>query len=271
MQEQSSRPRAARRGVTVVCFLLIVVGQGYLLRNFIASDPNALLRLPLLMEVIFGVIMLASCVICVVKYAGWTTRAGCFIAFVLVGLYILFNILFYPDIQAAYLTGMNVRYDSSAGAIVALKLIIALVGVTGGIPVSPTIDRFEYSRRLKEKAQVQRAEWAEAAAKGAKKDLDDTIAKLKKDLGDEEFAELLERLKSDDAPTPKNSVNEQCSENSAQDQADVGSAKEECPANGAQGQCPESCTNARCKCPKNDGSQCDEGSIRDKWRGWGCG
>ena len=197
-QADAQRP-AARGGVAILCFLLILAGQGYLLRRLIAGDAGSILRLPFLVECCFAVILLGACVLCAVKPTGWTSKTGCIAAFAVYTLYVVHSLVFYNDFSAAYLTGIQAQYDSAGGALVALKLVVALIGVTAGIPASPPIDKFEYSRRLREKAQLQQAQWARNSAEGAKKDLDSAIAKLKDSLSEEELAELLSRLQKEAA------------------------------------------------------------------------
>ncbi len=202
MTVQVSQPSKAKVGVSIVCFLLILAGQGYLLRSLILDGQFSLLSAPFLAEGFFCIVLLAGCIVCLRKPSGWTNLAGCICAFLLFGLYAACNILYYPVFSAAYLTGVHTEYNSVGGALVALKLVLALIGVTAGIPASPPIDKFEYSRRLREKAELQQAQWAKASVRGAKKDLDDTIAKLRQNLSEEELSELLNKLQEASGTPP---------------------------------------------------------------------
>ena len=193
MKEQKSNAPAARGGVTVICFLVIIVGQVVLLRGTLFGG-GFVLSAPYMLELLFCLVMLAGVVVCFLKPMGWSTMPGVIAALVLFAAYAAVNILYYPVFSAAYLAGVNSAYASTGGALVGLKLVLALVGVTAAIPVAAPIDKREYSRRLREKAEMQNAQWAKAAVKGAAEDLDATLARLKSTLSEEEMAKLLADL-----------------------------------------------------------------------------
>ena len=117
--------------------------------------------------------------------------------FGLFGLYVLYSVLLYSQFQAAY--GGFFSQESVAGAMVAVKLVLVLIGITAGIPTIPKIDSREYSRRLREKALQQEANWAKESVKGARRDLQATVDKLRNSLTPEEMQALVEELQSDAA------------------------------------------------------------------------
>jgi hypothetical protein len=125
---------------------------------------------------------------------GWSTKAGCAIALILFVVYLVLSIFGYSTLSEAYLTGFNPEFSSAGRAMVGFKLVLALIGVTAGIPAGPQIDPREYSRRLREKTERQEAEWAKATVKGARKDLKATVDRLRGTLSEEELAELLAEL-----------------------------------------------------------------------------
>ncbi|MGI6182325.1 MAG: hypothetical protein ACOYIE_09660 [Agathobaculum sp.] len=194
MNKQNSSAPAARGGITVLCFLLIIAGQAYLLRSMLFGSGASGLPMPFCAELFFCLLMTAGIVISCIRPTGWGSKLGCAIALALFILYAAINILQYDIFSSAYLSGIHAEYASMGGALVALKLVLALVGVTAGIPVAPRIDDREYARRLREKVQMQQAEWAKASAQGAQKDLNDTLEKLKATLSEEEMAALLAQL-----------------------------------------------------------------------------
>ncbi len=194
MNKQNSSAPAARGGITVLCFLFIIAGQAYLLRSMLFGSDTSGLSLPFCAELFFCLLMTAGIVICCIRPTGWGGKPGCAAALALFIIYAAVNILYYDIFSSAYLSSIHTEYDSMGGALVALKLILALVGVTAGIPVAPRIDDREYARRLREKVQMQQAEWAKASAQGAQNDLNDTLEKLKATLSEEEMAALLAQL-----------------------------------------------------------------------------
>lgn len=102
------------------------------------------------------------------------------------------------------------KYESSAGGLIGLKLVLVLIGITAAIPTTPRIDDREYARLLREQAQRQEASWARASVEGARKDLNATLEKLKATLSEEEIAALIKQSEntaahsaSDPAPDPE--------------------------------------------------------------------
>lgn len=230
---------AARGGVTVLCFLAIILGQVYLLRHALFSAPADLLTAPYLLELGFCLLMAVGIVICWRKPMGWTTMPGCICALALFAAYTVVSVINYPVFSVAYLSGIQATYASAGGALVALKLVLALVGVTAAIPVAASIPGREYAQRMREKVEKQNAQWATASVKGAKADLDATVARLKETLSKEELDALLTQLSQ-----------------SAAHPAETADSASEIAADGATP-----------SLPKDPG----ETSVTESWRGWGCG
>lgn len=185
---------AARGGVTIICFLVIILGQGWLLHD----SPGALLAsTPFVLEMVFCIAMVIGIVICWVRPMGWGTKAGSAVALALFVLYAAATIIHYDVFAAAYLAKMDAQHASAGGALVGLKLTLALIGVTAGIPTIAPIDGREYARRMKEKLERQNAQYAAASVRGAQKDLNATVQKLRESLSDEEMATLLAQLQQD--------------------------------------------------------------------------
>lgn len=184
----------ARGGVAIICFLIVIIGQLWLLRNFLF--PLSELPAVFYVEMLFCLILVAGIVICFICPLGWNRGKGTWIAMILFLLYAAFSILTYDEFSAAYLTGFSPTFSSAGGALVGLKLVLTLIGVTAGMPAGPQIEPREYSRRLREKAEQQEAEWAKAAMKGARKDLQATVNRLKGSLSPEELAELVKELQT---------------------------------------------------------------------------
>lgn len=201
MSKQKSDAPAARGGMAVLCFLVVIAGQGYLLRDLLFSGG---LSTPFYIELLFCFLMAAGIVICWVRPQGWGGKRGCAAALILFVVYAVFTVFYYDTFAAAYLAGSGSAYQSTGGAFVGLKLVLALVAVTAGIPVAPRIDDREYSRRLREKAQMQEAGWAKESVKGAQQDLEATLTKLKATLSEEEMAALLAQLQESAQPKADN-------------------------------------------------------------------
>lgn len=184
----------AKGGVAIICFLIVIIGQGYLLRNILFT--GSLISLPgaYYLEMLFCLLLFVGIIICFIRPSGWGLGAGRYTALGLFLIYSIVNIINYKTFMTGYLTGFSPEFDSAGGALVGLKLVLTLIGVTAGIPAGPKIDDREYAHRLREKVQMQQAEWAKASVKGAQKDLENTLAQLKETLSEEEMAALLSQL-----------------------------------------------------------------------------
>ncbi len=201
MAKSNSNEYSAKGGMTVLSFVLIIIGQIWLLRNQLFSSFTAL-PLPYYIEMIWWIPLIAGIVICWIRPKGWGGHLGCTIALVLFVVYAVFSILTYKTFSAGYLTGFSPEFSSAGGALVGFKLVLALIGVTAGIPAEPKIDNWEYSRRLREKVEEQNAQWAMASVKGAHADLENTLDRLKATLSEEEMQALIADLqKSLDDPS----------------------------------------------------------------------
>ncbi len=259
MNKQASDAPAARSGMAVICFLIIIAGQGWLLRKLLFTGSLSSLPAPFYPELLFCLVMAAAIVLCWVRPTGWGGRAGCTAAIVLFLIYAVFNILNYDLFASSYLTGFATEYASTGGALVGLKLVLALIGVTAGIPVAPRMDDREYARRLREKAQMQEAGWAKASARGAQADLDATLTRLKASLSDEEMAALLAQLQETakhtaDGLTP------------SPDGKEAGSGEAPSPGSGQTSPSDSDET-------PSSGSEdpAPSAGIAEEWRGWGGG
>lgn len=194
---------SARCGTTILCFLAAVIGQVYLLRNvlFTGTLPSPLT--PYLAELVFSLMLLGAVVWCFRCPQGWRSRKGSIAAFVLFAVYMAANVLYYGPLSEAYSAGITAEYASTGRALLGLKLVLVFMGIVAGMPASAPIDSREYSRLLREKAELQSAEWAKASVKGSKKELDDTMRRLKETLSPEEMAALAAELQSYTAPAPE--------------------------------------------------------------------
>ena len=196
--KQNKTNARARGGVTVICFLVILIGQLYLLRNAIYTDLFSFITMPWVAEFIFILIFIVAIIYLFIQPMGWYTQKRLISAFILLAAYIALNVLYYTTFKNAYLAGFSFEYASSAGGLVGLKLVLAVVGVTAGIPVAQPIDKREYARRLREKIEKNNAQLTKETAVGAQQDLLYTIKKLKETMSPEELAAFLQELQNID-------------------------------------------------------------------------
>jgi len=196
MKKRNETAPRARGGVTIICFLTIIIGQAYLLRNIFWPDFSAFTALPWGVELLFMLLFVAAIIYLFIRPMGWYTKIRLAVVFSLLIAYIGVNILFYSEFQHAYLTGFSPEYASGAGGLVGLKLVLAVIGGTAGIPVVQSIDGREYARRLREKVEKNNAQLAKEAAAGAQKDFTATVKKLKETLSPEEMEAFLRELKT---------------------------------------------------------------------------
>ena len=188
----------ARGGVTVICFLVILIGQFYLLRNVLYTDSFSFFMMPWIAELFFWVALIAAIIYLFIQPMGWYTKRRLAAAFILLIAYSALTIFYYEAFKTAYLTGASFEYASSAGGLVGLKLVLAVIGVTAGIPVVQSIDGREYAKRLREKVEKNNAQLTKETASGAQQDLIRTINKLKETMSPEELAAFLQELKTAD-------------------------------------------------------------------------
>ena len=195
----------ARGGVTVICFLVILIGQFYLLRNIVHTAAFSFMTMPWIGELFFALVLIAAGIYLFIQPMGWYTKTRLTAAFILLAAYITLNILYYTVFKEAYLTGFPFEYASSAGGLIGLKAVLAVIGVTAGIPVVQPIDGREYARRLREKIEKNNAQLTKETVSGARHDLIRTINKLKETMPPEELAAFLQELKSADIETAHSS------------------------------------------------------------------
>ena len=200
MKQNKTNVRA-RGGVTVICFLVILIGQFYLLRNVIHTDSFSFVMMPWSAELLFGLVLIAAIIYLFIQPMGWYTKRRLAAAFILLIAYSALTIFYYEAFKTAYLTGASFEYASSAGGLVGLKLALAVVGVTAGIPVAQSIDGREYAKRLREKVEKNNAQLTKETASGAQQDLIRTINTLKKTMPPEELVAFLQELKTADIET----------------------------------------------------------------------
>lgn len=210
MKASVSDTQASRRGVTVICFLLVICGELWLLRNLLLEGNLSSLSPVCWLEFFFLLLLAAGTVFCLIRPQGWGGKVGCTAALLLFTIYAAFTVWNHSFFLQAYLTGFHPTYESSAGGLIGLKLVLVLIGITAAIPTTPRIDDREYARLLREQAQRQEASWARASVEGAQKDLNATLEKLKATLSEEEIAALIKQLEntaahsaSDAAPDPE--------------------------------------------------------------------
>ena len=210
MKASVSDTQASRRGVTVICFLLVICGELWLLRNLLLEGNLSSLSPVCWLEFFFLLLLAAGTVFCLIRPQGWGGKVGCTAALLLFTIYAAFTVWNHSFFLQAYLTGFHPTYESSAGGLIGLKLVLFLIGITAAIPTTPRIDDREYARLLREQAQRQEASWARASVEGAQKDLNATLEKLKATLSEEEIAALIKQLEntaahsaSDAAPDPE--------------------------------------------------------------------
>ena len=199
---ENSKSPEAKCSTVVVCLLFIIIGQGVLLRDVFAAGLTAWPP-AVKLELVFCAVMAAAMVWCWTHPRGRTSNLGCAAAFGFFGLYAVFNIVFYDTFVQLFLAGIENGAESWGKAMVALKLVLAIMAVVAGIPAATAPTGREYAEKLKEAAYRQQAQWA-------KKDLDSAMEKLRETLTPEEMDALLAQLRSEQAPpTDGESVTEQ--------------------------------------------------------------
>ena len=73
----------ARGGVTVVFFAAAIILHAFLVRNYISADLSRLISIPCVFELIFHLLLVVGCVVCVRQKAGWKTPKDVAVVFIL--------------------------------------------------------------------------------------------------------------------------------------------------------------------------------------------
>ena len=193
---ENTKSPAAKCGTVVVCLLIIIIGQGVLFRSALAAGFAAW-PLAVKLELVFCVVMAGAAAWCWGHPRGWSTNLGCAAAFILFGLYAVLNIVFFNTFVQLFLTGTGGGAESMGKALVALKLVLAIMAVVAGIPAAPAPTGREYAEKLREAVYRQNAQQARNNAAGAKKDLDNAMKKLRETLSPEELDALLGQLRAE--------------------------------------------------------------------------
>lgn len=195
--EKTTAPEA-RCGTVVVCLFAIIAGQLWLLREMLFAGPSAWPGL-LMGEIAFCAVMLALLVWCWGHPRGWTSNRGCTAAFVFFGLYAVYQLAFFRSFAALYLAGIDTEFPSVSRALVAVKIVLALMAAVAGVPAAPAPTGREYAEKLRQAVYKQEAGWAKGNAAGAKKDLDSALTKLEASLTPEEMEALMAELRGQGA------------------------------------------------------------------------
>ena len=189
---ECQEPRAVQ-GTAILCFAAVIIGEAFLLRRLF---PMPFFReIHLILSFISWIVLAAGIVYLWTHEKGWGTLRSKIVVFSLFGLCILYSVCFYSRFVESYLTGWDTD-AVIAGAMVGVRLVLMLIGITAGIPVGPKIDDREYAYRLREKALQQEARWAKESVKGAKRDLAGTVERLRNSLTREELQALLDELQT---------------------------------------------------------------------------
>lgn len=192
--EKTSAPEA-KCGTVVACLLVVIAGQGWLLRGPLARGPAAW-HPAVYGELFFCAVMLAAVVWCWFHPRGWTNNQGCIAAFVFLGVYLVYQLIFFGVFSEYYLAGIRTEFSSVGRALVAVKMVLALMAAVAGVPAAPAPTGREYAEKLRQAVYKQEAGWAKGTAAGAKKDLDSAMAKLKATLSEEEMNALMAELRA---------------------------------------------------------------------------
>ncbi len=191
--EKTNTPQA-KCGTVVACLFLIIAGQLWLLRGVLAAGPAAWPGM-VIGELAFCAVMLAALVWCWGHPQGWATNRGCAAAFGFFGLYTVYQLIFFGAFSELYLAGVSTEFPSVSRALVAVKIVLALMAAVAGVPSAPAPTGREYAEKLRQAVYKQEAGWAKGNAAGAKKDLDSAMAKLKASLSPEEMEALMAELR----------------------------------------------------------------------------
>jgi len=83
MANKQSDGSGARCGAAIICFLVVILGQVWLLRNLLFGGSFGSLPTALYIEMLFWIPLIAGIVVCWVRPMGWGRKIGCIIALAL--------------------------------------------------------------------------------------------------------------------------------------------------------------------------------------------
>ena len=92
MKASVSDTQTSRRGVTVICFLLVICGELWLLRNLLLEGNLSSLSPVCWLEFFFLLLLAAGTVFCLIRPQGWGGKVGCTAALLLFTVYAAFTV-----------------------------------------------------------------------------------------------------------------------------------------------------------------------------------
>lgn len=178
---------------STLCFVAASVGQIIFIRSALTGGLSSLPGW--LLAELGSCVAIFAVAIFTLSPKGWRNTTGIIIASVLTIAYIAFNLVFYRQFSALYLSCITTEFPSYGPAIEALKLLLVAIAYVGCIPVMDSPDSRAYANAMHNAVARQELEWAKNSAIGAREDLDKTVSKLKKSMTEEELAALIEELR----------------------------------------------------------------------------
>lgn len=202
--EKNTAPRA-RFVAAIILFAAVIIGDLVLCRDYIAQGLHTLPTCLLTELVMLVLLVIGSILFCNPKGLNSNKRLILGFGFFLV--WCVFTVVFFADYKAMYLSTLHTEYPSYGAAIICLKLVMVLCGLTALIPVAPAPTGREYAQGLARAYEKQSIEQAKAAAAEAQKDLERRVEQLRSSLSPEELAALTEKLTA--APAEENKTTEE--------------------------------------------------------------
>ncbi len=130
----------------------------------------------------------------------WGGRPGALAVWGIFAVYTVWSLLTFSLFSAEFAKCFAPQYGRYYGmAMQAGKLFVIFIGIASAGRSSRRPDTHAYTAALDTVSQRKQLEWAIAAEKGSKKDAQRTVENLKAQLGEAEFARLINQLETDSA------------------------------------------------------------------------
>lgn len=192
--EKNTAPRA-RFVAAILLFVAVIAGDLVLSRDYLTQGLYAIPAF-----LIFELVMLFLLVVGIFLFCnrrGLDSNKKLLLGFGFFLVWCVVTVICFADYKALYLSTLNTEYPSYGAAIICLKLVMVLCGLTALIPVAPAPTGREYAHGLARAYEKQNIEQAKNAAEEAQKDLERRVEQLRSSLSAEELEALMAKLQTE--------------------------------------------------------------------------
>jgi len=187
------KPGRAKYVLGSLFFLAVLVGEACLTKKQFPALWSSPVRPAVRVEL---VAMCTILILIVVGIAGrgYHSKKLCATVLILYTVYAVYNIIRYKFYIELYAGGFERPLKSYGPALECAKLVLIFMGIVANIPMVQKFTGEEYADHFVTIMERQKVEWAKAGAKNANNEFKEAARKLKSELSEEEYDEMLKNL-----------------------------------------------------------------------------